>query len=175
MESKIEAMIYEIRGQKVMTDYDLATLYNVPTKRLNEQVNRNLERFPQDFSFVLNNQDVISLRSQIATSSLTFHGGKRYIPRVFTEHGILMLSSVLKSERAIEVNIQIMRSFVEMRRSLIDSKDKHVMKIEISNLKRTTKDHHEKINAIFIMIDELSVRPSDSYKKRRIGFMKDDD
>lgn len=113
--------------------------------------------------------------SQIAISNAETRGGRRKLPRVFTEHGILMLSSVLKSERAVEVNIQIMRSFVEMRRSLIDSKDKRVMKMEIANLKRTTKDHHDKINAIFLMIDELSIPPKESYQKRRIGFIKDDE
>lgn len=110
----IESKIHFICGHKVMLDYDLAELYQVPTKRLKEQVRRNADRFPQDFMFSLTDQEVTNLRSQFATSSENW-GGHRYKPLAFTEQGIAMLSSVLRSGRAIEVNIAIMRAFVQLR------------------------------------------------------------
>jgi hypothetical protein len=124
----IERRIYLIRGQKVMIDFDLAELYGVPTKRLNERVARNKKRFPGDFMFRLNKKEAESLRSQNAISnpdlrsqfatSSSAHGGRRYLPYVFTEQGVAMLSSVLNSEQAIEVNIAIMRAFVRLRQML---------------------------------------------------------
>ena len=114
---KIESQIYLIRGLKVMLDHDLAELYQIPTKRLNEQVRRNAERFPPDFMFILTNQELAILKSQFATSSLNW-GGRRKPTAAFTEQGIAMLSSVLHSDRAIEVNIAIMRAFVKMRQAL---------------------------------------------------------
>jgi hypothetical protein len=114
---EIESKIYLIRGEKVMLDYDLAELYQVQTKRLKEQVKRNLPRFPADFMFVLSNQEFRDLRSQFATSSLR-HGGQRMAPLAFTEQGVTMLSAVLHSERAIDVNITIVRAFVRLREVL---------------------------------------------------------
>ena len=108
----IETRILTIRGQRVILDADLAEMYGVPTKRLNEAVRRNLSRFPDDFMFQLNLQEVANLKSQIATSSW---GGRRTTPRAFTEQGVAMLSTVLNSERAIQVNIAIMRAFVALR------------------------------------------------------------
>ncbi len=119
-QESIENKIYFIRGQKVMLDIYLAGLYKVPAKRLNEQVKRNIERFPDDFMFRLTFEEWENLRSQIATSS---YGGRRYLPYAFTEHGILMLSSVLNSQRAISVNIQIMRAFVKLRRFFASHED----------------------------------------------------
>jgi hypothetical protein len=113
----IERRIYLIRGHKVMIDIDLADLYQVPTKRLNEQVRRNRTRFPRDFMFQLTTTEAEALRSQIATSKSS-RGGRRYLPYAFTEQGVAMLSSVLNSERAIEVNIAIMRAFVKLRQML---------------------------------------------------------
>jgi hypothetical protein len=110
-------MIHVIRGQRVMLDSDLAKLYGVTTKSLNQAVKRNAERFPEDFSYLLTPQDLINLRSQIVTSSGE-HGGRRSPPRVFTEHGVAMLSSVLRSPEAVRVNIEIMRAFVRLRRLL---------------------------------------------------------
>ena len=110
----IERRIYLIRGQKVMIDTDLAELYGVPTFRLNEAVKRNKKRFPEDFMFQLTKEEEESLTSQIAISK-TGRGGRRTRPYAFTEQGVAMLSSVLKSERAIEVNIAIMRAFVKLR------------------------------------------------------------
>jgi hypothetical protein len=113
----IERKIYLIRREKVMLDSDLAKLYGVTTKRLNEQVRRNLKRFPLDFMFQLNEEETEILRSQIATSRFQ-HGGRRYLPYVFTEQGVAMLSSVLNSERAILVNVEIMRTFVKLRKMI---------------------------------------------------------
>jgi hypothetical protein len=125
----IERCIYVIRGHKVMVDADLADLYRVPTKRLNEAVKRNLGRFPRDFMFRLCREEaqalasqlaISNLRSQIATSS---YGGRRTSPYAFTEHGVLMLSSVLNSPRALQMNILITRSFIKMRELLASDKD----------------------------------------------------
>ena len=117
----IERKILLINGHKMMLDSDLAALYGVTTKRLNEQVRRNLKRFPPDFMYQLSQEEFESLRSHFATSSS--HGGRRTAPYVFTEQGIAMLSSVLNSDRAIEVNIQIMRTFVKLREMMSTHKD----------------------------------------------------
>jgi hypothetical protein len=123
----IQNKIYTIRGLQVMLDEDLALLYGVESKRLNEQVKRNIERFPDKFRFQLTEKEYENLRSQIATSSLVshsvipLHGGRRYLPYVFTEQGVSMLSAVLKSEKAIEVSIKIMDTFVNMRKFLISN------------------------------------------------------
>ena len=110
--------IYYIRGQKVMLDSELAELYGVETRRLNEQVARNADRFPEDFMFRLNENEFESLMSQIATSK---RGGRRKLPYMFSEHGVLMLSSVLNSKQAIQVNIQVMRIFTRIRQMLMDN------------------------------------------------------
>src|SRR5580658_5157249 len=113
--ASIERRIYFVRGQKVITDNDLAVLYRVPTKAFNQAVRRNMLRFPADFMFQLTSDETENLRSQFVTSSW---GGRRYLPYVFTEQGVAMLSSVLKSDRAIQVNIAIMRAFVKVRELL---------------------------------------------------------
>jgi len=112
--------IFLIRSQKIMIDSDLSELYGVETRRLNEQVKRNISRFPEDFMFQLSEDEFTNLKSQIATSSW---GGRRKLPYVFTEHGVLMLSSVLNSDRAIKVNIQIMRIYVRIREMMMLNKD----------------------------------------------------
>jgi predicted transcriptional regulator len=117
----VERKIQLIRGQKVMLDADLAELYGVPTKALKQAVGRNAKRFPDDFMFLLTIQEVKNLRSQFVTSS--GWGGVRYAPMAFTEQGVAMLSSVLNSTRAIEVNIQIMRAFVKLREMIASHKD----------------------------------------------------
>ncbi len=119
-DENVASKIYLIRGQKVMLDFDLAELYQMPTKGLNQQVRRNHYRFPPDFMFSLTNQEVRNLKSQFVTSSLGW-GGSRKPPLAFTEQGIAMLSSVLNSRRAIEVNIAIMRTFVQMKAVLISN------------------------------------------------------
>lgn len=118
--SLIQSKIYEIRNQKVMLDYDLAQMYEVETKRLKEAVKRNIQRFPADFMFSLTQKEFQGLRSQIATSN---RGGTRYLPYAFTEQGVAMLSSVLNSEKAIEVNIAIIRTFVLIRQYTLGYKD----------------------------------------------------
>ncbi len=117
----IDSHIRTIRGQKMILDSDLAALYQVPTSRLNEAVRRNRDRFPLDFMFQLTRQEVTNLISQIAISSLG-HGGRRKLPYAFTEHGIAMLSSVLNSERAVQVNIMIVRAFIRLREMVSQSK-----------------------------------------------------
>ena len=118
----IERRIYLIRGHKVLLDFDLADLYGVPTKRLNQQVTRNKKRFPEDFMFQLNQKEAEALRSQIVTSKIG-RGGRRYLPYAFTEQGVAMLSSVLNSDQAIKVNIAIMRAFVRLRQMLETNAD----------------------------------------------------
>jgi hypothetical protein len=114
---KIAAKIHVLRGHKVILDVDLAALYGVPVKRLNEQVKRNAARFPADFLFRLSRSEYENLRSQIATSSYG-HGGRRYLPRVFTEHGAVMAANVLNSDRAIKMSIFVVRAFVRVRETL---------------------------------------------------------
>ena len=115
----VQGMIFLIRGQKVMLDVNLARLYGVETRRLNEQVRRNVKRFPEDFIFRLSKKEFEILKSQIATSSW---GGRRKLPLVFTEHGVAMLSSILNSDRAIQVNISIMRAFTQLRQLISDER-----------------------------------------------------
>jgi hypothetical protein len=114
LESTIQGLIYTIRNERVMFDADLAALYGVSTSRLNEQVRRNLGRFPADFAFVLTREEAAILRSQIAISKKG-RGGARFAPMAFTEHGVAMLSSVLHSPRAVAVNVEIIRAFVRLR------------------------------------------------------------
>jgi phage regulator Rha-like protein len=158
----IASKILEVRGKKVMLDSDLAKLYGVSTKRLNEQVKRNKKRFPDDFMYQLTSQEVTILRSQFATSRW---GGKRYLPYVFTQEGVAMLSSVLNSERAIQVNIMIMRAFTKLREILLTHKD---FAIKLEALEKKYADHDEKIQKIFEAIRQLMLPPEEP--KRRIGF-----
>ena len=156
---RIEKKILLIRGHKVMLDSDLAVLYGVTTKRLNEQVRRNLRRFPSDFMFQLTSDEAESLRSQSATSK---RGGRRYLPYVFTEQGVAMLSSVINSKRAIEVNILIMRAFVKLREMLATHKDL------AKKLEEMEKKYDEQFKVVFEAIYELMKPPEPS--RRRIGF-----
>ena len=161
----IEERIFTLRGQQVMIDKDLALLYGVETRRINEQVKRNIERFPDDFMFQLTPEEYSSLspaelKSQIATSSW---GGTRKRPYAFTENGIAMLSGVLKSETAIEVNIRIMRTFTQLRRSLVHNKDllERLETIEHHQLKtqRHLHEHDYKFEQIFCMIEQNDIPP----------------
>jgi hypothetical protein len=160
----IEKAIFMIRGQKVMLDSDLAMLYGVTTKRLNEQVRRNATRFPADFMFQLDEKETSALRSQFATSKKS-RGGRRYLPYVFTEQGVAMLSSVLHSERAIQVNIAIMRVFVELR-GMLSAHRELAAKLEL--LENRIERHDEQIHAIFEAIRQLMTPPASPTKK--IGF-----
>jgi phage regulator Rha-like protein len=147
----IERRIYVIREHRVMLDSDLAELYGVATKNLNKAVRRNLARFPSDFMFQLLNQEVRALRFQIGTSK-TGRGGDRYLPLAFTEQGVAMLSSVLNSERAIAVNIEIMRAFIHMRQMLASNE---AMKTQLEELERKVATHDQAIVGIFKSLHEL--------------------
>jgi hypothetical protein len=138
-----------------MLDADLAELYGVTTKRLNEQVRRNLSRFPADFMFQLDGQEASALRSQFATSKKG-RGGRRYLPYVFTEQGVAMLSSVLNSERAIEVNIAIMRVFVRLREMMATHKE---LPSKLAELEERLEGHAEQIQNIFEAIRQLMTPP----------------
>jgi hypothetical protein len=166
-EEKILNKIYHIRGHKVMLDKDLAELYDVPTKRLNEQVKRNIGRFPADFMFQLTEEEFENLRSQIATSSW---GGRRVAPYAFTEHGVLMLSSVLNSERAINVNIQIMRIYTKMREMLMTNQE---ILLKLEQLERKADGHDEDIHVIFKYLKQLLNPPQEP--RPRIGFRRASD
>jgi len=160
----IATKILLVRGQKVILDKDLAELYGVPTKRLNEQVKRNIKRFPEDFMFQFTKQEFDNLRCQIGTSSLrsqfatSKRGGRRYLPYAFTEQGVAMLSSVLNSDRAIQVNIAIMRAFVRIREVL--STHREILK--------KIEEHDKQITVIFEMIKKFFSFPRE--KKLQIGF-----
>lgn len=163
----IERRIYLIRGSKVMLDSDLAELYEVPTKVLNQAVRRNLDRFPADFMFQLSEKELENLRSQIVTSSLgAGHGGRRYQPYAFTEHGVAMLSSVLASRRAIQLNILIVRAFVRLREYLATHKD---LARKVEDVERTQVEHGAHIQQIYGYIERL-LDPAPEPSKRRIGF-----
>ncbi len=148
-EEVIMNKIYFVRNQKVMIDVDLAELYGVETRRLNERVKRNLIRFPSDFMFQLSQSEFNNLKSQFATSSW---GGKRKLPFVFTEYGVLMLSSILNSEQAISVNIEIMRVFTKIRTLLSDNL---TVKLEIEKIKNKLENHDKNIELVFSYLDEL--------------------
>lgn len=162
----IENKIYVVRGQKVMLDRDLAELYGVETKQLKRQVNRNAERFPNDFMFVLTENEHNLLRCQIGTSN-NHRGGTRYLPYAFTEHGILMLSSVLNSERAIQVNIQIMRTFARIRQMLNDNTE---LRLEIEQIKNKVNNHDKNIEIVFRYLDELLEKKEQPIQRNKIGF-----
>lgn len=162
---RIAHSIILVRGHKVLLDTDLATLYGVATKVLLQAVKRNLERFPEDFMLRLTDGEWTSLRSQIVTSNAE-RGGRRYAPYAFTEQGVAMLSSVLKSPRALAVNIEIMRAFVRMR-DLLGSNRKLAHKLD--ELERKLSDHDDTIMDILSAIRGL-MRPREP-KRRGIGFM----
>ena len=158
----IASKIFLIRSKKVMLDRDLAELYEVPTKSLNLAVRRNIGRFPEDFMFQLTKEEFESLRFQFETSK---RGGRRYLPYVFTEQGVAMLSSVINSERAIHVNIAIMRAFVKLRQILSTHKE---MAHKLGELEKKIENHDEAIRGIFEVIRQLMAEAE--RPKRKIGF-----
>ena len=159
--------IYVIRDKKVMLDEDLADLYGVETKRLNEQVRRNLDRFPDDFMFALNEEEFVNLKSQNATSSW---GGRRKLPNAFTEHGVLMLSSVLNSKQAIQVNIQIMRIYTKIREMLISHKD---VFIRVEQVEKQLIKHDQKIELLFTYLSRFIDK--EEVPRTAIGFKRKDE
>lgn len=162
----ITQKIYLVRGQKVMIDSDLSELYKVETKVLNQAVKRNQKRFPEDFMFQLSNEEFENLRSQLVTSSW---GGRRYPPMAFTEQGVAMLSSVLRSDTAIEVNIQIIRVFARMRQMIMTNKD---VLLKLEQLEKEVGKHSEDIELIFRYLKQLLDPPQ--LPRQRIGFIQDD-
>jgi hypothetical protein len=159
--------IHLIRGFKVMLDSDPAEMYGVPTKRLNEQVKRNIERFPSDFMFQLTEKEVKNLQSQFATSSW---GGRRNPPYVFTEHGVLMLSSVLTSPTAVQVNIKIIRVYTKLGEILLSNKD---ILLKLERLENQVSKNSEEIRVIFTALRQL-LNPAPEPRKR-IGFRRKDE
>jgi hypothetical protein len=158
----IERRIFVIRERKVMLDSDLAELYEVPTKRLNEAVSRNRSRFPDDFMLELTDEETEALRSQISTSK--GRGGRRYNPYVFTEQGVAMLSSVLRSDRAVQVNIAIMRAFVRLRELSATHADL------ARKLEELERKYDQRFTVVFDAIKELINPATDAPQKRQIGF-----
>jgi hypothetical protein len=162
---RIERCILLIRGHKVILDRDLADLYGVETKTLNRAVQRNLDRFPGDFMFQLSLEDLENLRCQNGTSSSW--GGRRYPPYAFTEQGVAMLSSVLNSPRAVQVNIEIMRTFVQLRQMLASNEGL------ARKLAALEKKYDEQFKAVFDAIRQL-MAPQQPPKRRQIGFNRDE-
>ncbi len=162
---EIEKLIRLIRGQKVMLDADLAELYGVQTRVLVQAVKRNSSRFPADFMFLLSNAEAKALRSQSVISKKG-SGGRRYLPFVFTEQGVAMLSSVLNSDRAVEINIHIMRAFVRLREMIASNKD---LARKLDALERKLASHDVHIQSLFEAIRQLMAPPEP--KKRKIGFL----
>lgn len=145
----IQQTIHEVRGHKIMLDRDLARLYDVPTKSLNLSVKRNLDRFPYDFMFQLTREELNSLRFQFETSK---RGGDRYLPYAFTELGVAMLSSVLNNQRAIQMNIIIMRTFVLLRQNVLNYKD---LADDMEAIRKTVNNHGEQLNLIYEAIENF--------------------
>jgi hypothetical protein len=158
--------IYYIRGYKVMLDRDLVSLYGVETKVLKQAVKRNTKRFPNDFMFEMTKQELEIWRSQIVTSK-SDKMGLRYSPFCFTEQGVAMLSSVLKSDRAIDVNIRIMRIFTQIRQMLMDNTE---LRLAIEEIKRKTENNTQNIEAVFKYLDELINRIDKPKQRKAIGF-----
>ena len=194
----VKSLIFEVRGRQVMLDSDLARIYQVETKRLNETVKRNIDRFPPEFMFQLTEEEFDNLRSQFATSSLRFqigtsnkddnlrsqiatsssgYGGRRYLPFAFTEHGVIMLSSVLNSKIATHINIAVVKAFIDMRRYIakpvrekLDDLEK-VLMLHIDDTNHNFAKHAAKINEIIDALGNLVAAPPKP--RRKIGFKTD--
>jgi hypothetical protein len=168
-EEIITSKIYFIREQKVMLDSDLAQLYQTETKSLKRQVKRNIARFPKDFMFNLTISELNNLRRQNGTSNS--RGGIRYLPMAFTEQGVAMLSSVLNSEKAIEVNIQIIRIFTKLRSMLMDTT---VLQLEVEKIKKKLNNHDKNIELVFTYLDQLIEKQEHPEPKKEIGYKRSD-
>jgi hypothetical protein len=160
----ISNKIYLIRNHKVMLDRDLAELYNVETKRINEQVRRNASRFPEHFMFQLSESEFEILKSQFATSSW---GGVRKLPYAFTEHGILQLSNVVKSERATQMSIKIIEIFVSLREFINNNLS---VKLEIEEIKKKLTNQDKNIELVFSYLDELMEKQDNKIERNKIGY-----
>jgi S-adenosylmethionine synthetase len=167
-EETISDKIYFIRNQKVMLDRDLAMLYGIQTKVLKQAVKRNISRFPDDFMFELSDAEFSNWRSQFVTSN-SDKMGLRYAPMAFTEHGVLMLSSVLNSDKAIQTNIQIMRIFTKVRQMLMDTTN---LKIDIMQIQKKLENHDKNIELVFSYLDELTDKKESAKPRTKIGYKK---
>jgi len=179
----ITTLIMTVRGKRVILDAELARIYGVPTRRLNEQARRNADRFPPDFAFVLTEREVADLKSQIATSSGgpnrsqfvtgSTHGGRRKLPMVFTEHGAIMAANVLRSKRAVQMSVFVVRAFIRMRQMLVEQRGLARKLAELEEELTARLDIHETaINEILGQIKRLLSSPPESEPpKRRIGFV----
>lgn len=181
----IQNRIHEIRGERVMLDFDLASLYEVSTKALNQAVKRNIKRFPSDFMFRLTASEWKYIRSQTMTASENDgilrsqfvtskpgSGGTRYIPYAFTEQGVAMLSGILSSDKAVQMNIAIMRAFVEIRRILLKEND---LKEQLKEIKERLGEHDVQLNQIYDAMENLLDEKADErnwHERERIGFRK---
>lgn len=168
-ENLVADKIYLIRNQKVMLDRDLAALYKVETKQLKRQVKRNLTRFPKDFMFQLNKEELKNWRCQIGSSNSGDRMGLRYPPFVFTEQGVAMLSSVLNSDTAIKVNIQIIRVFTKLRQAFTDGLN---LKIEIEEIKKKVSLQSKNIELVFSYLDKLIEKRETGVTRKQIGYRK---
>jgi hypothetical protein len=169
---QIEPMILEIRGQKVVLANDLAALYGVPTKRLNEQLRRNQERFPDDFMFQLTKEEFENWRSQIATSNSGAKMGLRHRPYAFTEHGAMMAAMILNSPRAVEVSVFVVRAFVKLRQLALSHKE---LATKLDQLERKVAGHDDAIRQLVAAIRQLMNPPAATPKSGRIGFRHPDE
>jgi hypothetical protein len=165
-ENLVANKIYLIRDKRVMLDKDLADLYEVETRALNQAVSRNTERFPEAFMFQLNQQEFEILKSQFVTSSW---GGTRKLPYAFTEQGVAMLSSVLRSKKAIQVNIQIMLVFTKVREMLVDTIS---LRLDIEVIKKKLENQDKNIELVFNYLDELMEKQENPKPRKQIGFKK---
>lgn len=175
--TEIENLIHEIRGEKVILDSDLARVYGESTKRINQQVNRNIERFPEDFAFRLTRDEYASLKLQIATSKPSGRGGRRKPPYVFTEHGAIMAANVLRSPRAVQMSVFVVRAFVSMRSALTDTK---TLTKKLTALEKDLKgrlDVHEAaiVTILQRVMDIIDPPPLPPPKKRKIGYKVEDE
>ena len=165
--AKIKSLIFEVRGHQVMLDEDLAKIYQVETKVFNQTVKRNADRFPPEFMFRLTEEEYISLKSQIVTSK-TGRGGRRYLPFVFTEHGVVMLSSVLNSKIATQINIAVVNAFIEMRHYTLAKPDTNAQIAELRKLLMLyIEKNDERVNDIIIALNNLVEHPKPT---KTIGF-----
>lgn len=162
---RVESLIFQVGGERVIVDSDLASIYAVTTRRLNEQVRRNFDRFPEDFVFRLTREELTRLKSQNATSS-SRHGGRRKLPFVFTEHGAIMAATVLNSSRAVQMSVYVVRAFVQLRRSLAGHKEL-AQKLQV--LERKVESHDVEIHSVIEAIRKLMSLPEKA--KRQIGFV----
>ena len=173
----LEGLIHIVRGQRVMLDADLAALYEVPTKALNQAVKRNLERFPEDFAFQLSMDELEKWRSQVVTSNPSARMGLRRPPYAFTQEGVAMLSAVLRSPRAVQMSILVVRAFVRLRELIAANKD------IASRVEKLERSHDRTGSIIEVLVEDIDrlgrkveqIKPPSQYSRRRIGYITDDD